>query len=152
VWQFGWLWADPAASLAIAGLVLVSAWQLIREAVDVLMEAAPRGVDVDGVRRDLGALAGVRSVHDLHVWTLGHGRVALSCISWSRASSGSEQLLTDAYTLLGNSTHRPRHDPGRAREPRATRRRARSARSAAIRGSRARPCDDAYGRRACRGS
>jgi cobalt-zinc-cadmium efflux system protein len=40
VWQFGWLWADPAASLAIAALVLVSAWALIREAVDVLMEAA----------------------------------------------------------------------------------------------------------------
>jgi cobalt-zinc-cadmium efflux system protein len=105
VWQFGWLWADPAASLAIAGLVLVAAWQLIREAVDVLMEAAPRGVDVDGVRRDLGALAGVRSVHDLHVWTLGHGRVALSCHLVVARVDGSEQLLTEAYTLLGNQHH-----------------------------------------------
>jgi cobalt-zinc-cadmium efflux system protein len=102
VWRFGWLWADPAASLAIAGLVLVSAWQLIREAVDVLMEAAPRGLDVDGVRRDLGALAGVRSVHDLHVWTLGQGRVALSCHLVVARVERSELLLTDAYTLLGN--------------------------------------------------
>jgi cobalt-zinc-cadmium efflux system protein len=108
VWQFGWLWADPAASLAIAVLVLASAWQLIREAVDVLMEAAPRGLDVDGVRRDLGALADVRSVHDLHVWTLGQGRVALSCHLVVARVDRCEALLTDAYTLLGNR-HRIDH-------------------------------------------
>jgi cobalt-zinc-cadmium efflux system protein len=108
VWQFGWLWADPAASLVIAALVLSSAWQLIREAVDVLMEAAPRGLDVDGVRRDLGALADVRSVHDLHVWTLGQGRVALSCHLVVARVEGSEALLTDAYTLLG-TRHRIDH-------------------------------------------
>jgi cobalt-zinc-cadmium efflux system protein len=105
VWRFGWLWTDPAASLAIAALVLISAWQLIREAVDVLMEAAPRGLDVDGVRRDLGALAGVRSVHDLHVWTLGHGRVALSCHLVVARLERAESLLTDAYSLLGNRHH-----------------------------------------------
>jgi cobalt-zinc-cadmium efflux system protein len=108
VWRFGWLWADPAASIAITALVLVSAWTLIREAVDVLMEAAPRGIDVDGVRRDLGALAEVRSVHDLHVWTLGHGRVALSCHLVVARVEGCELLLTDAYTLLGNR-HRIDH-------------------------------------------
>ena len=108
VWQLGWLWADAAASLAIAVLVLASSWALIREAVDVLMEAAPRGLDVDGVRRDLGALAGVRSVHDLHVWTLGHGRVALSCHLVVARVEHSELLLTDAYTLLGNR-HRIDH-------------------------------------------
>ncbi len=108
VWRFGWLWADPAASIAIAALVLTSAWQLIREAVDVLMEAAPRGLDVDGVRRDLGALGGVRSVHDLHVWTLGHGRVALSCHLVVARIERSEALLTEAYTLLGGR-HRIDH-------------------------------------------
>jgi cobalt-zinc-cadmium efflux system protein len=108
IWQFGWLWADPAASLAIAALVLASAWQLIREAVDVLMEAAPRGLDVDTVRRDLGALAGVRSVHDLHVWTLAQGRVALSCHLVVARVDRSEALLTDAYTLLG-TRHRIDH-------------------------------------------
>jgi len=105
VWRFGWLWADPAASLAIAALVLGSSWHLIREAVDVLMEAAPRGLDVDGVRRDLCALAGVRSVHDLHVWTLGQGRVALSCHLVVARIERAEALLTDAYTLLGNRHH-----------------------------------------------
>ena len=102
VWRFGWLWADPAASLAIAALVLFSSWHLIREAVDVLMEAAPRDLDVDSLRRDLAGLVGVHSVHDLHVWTLGQGRVALSCHLVVRGVEHSEQLLTDAYTLLGN--------------------------------------------------
>ncbi len=102
VWQFGWLWADPAASLAIATLVLFSSWHLIREAVDVLMEAAPRHLDVDRVRQDLASLEDVRSVHDLHVWTLGQGSVALSCHLVVGALERSEQLLTDAYTLLGN--------------------------------------------------
>ena len=108
VWQLGWLWADPAASLAIAALVLASAWHLIRDAVDVLMEAAPRGLDVDTVRRDLAALVGVRSVHDLHVWTLGQGRVALSCHLVVARVERSEVLLTEAYTLLGNR-HRIDH-------------------------------------------
>ena len=72
------------------------------------MEAAPRGLDVDGVRRDLGALADVRSVHDLHVWTLGQGRVALSCHLVVARVERSEALLTDAYTLLG-TRHRIDH-------------------------------------------
>lgn len=101
VWQLGWLWADPAASLAIAGLVLASAWHLVGEAVDVLMEASPKGVDLDAVRRDLCALAGVSSVHDLHVWTLGQGRVALSCHLVVTRVERSETLLTDAYSRLG---------------------------------------------------
>jgi len=102
VWQLGWLWADPAASLAIAVLVLFSAWHLIREAVDILMEAAPRHVDVDAIRRGLAALGGVRGVHDLHVWTLGHGQVALSCHLVVPGAEHAETLLTEAYTLLGS--------------------------------------------------
>jgi len=101
IWQFGWLWADPAASLAIAALVLFSAWHLIREAVDVLMEAAPRHLEVDDVRRDLASLPDVRSVHDLHVWTLGQGRVALSCHLVVARIERAQSLLTDAYGLLG---------------------------------------------------
>ncbi len=75
---FGWLWADPLASVLIAGLVIYSAVSLMREAVDVLMESAPRHVDVDAVRARLMALPGARDVHDLHVWTIGSGLVALS--------------------------------------------------------------------------
>lgn len=79
IWAFGWRWADPAASLAIAALVVVAAWQLVREAVDVLMEAAPAHLDVEEIRAALLELREVSSVHDLHVWTITSGSVALSC-------------------------------------------------------------------------
>jgi len=76
---FGWRLADPLASLAIAALVIHSAWSLLRETVEVLMEGAPGHIDVDRVREAIRGVHGVESVHDLHVWTITSGRVALSC-------------------------------------------------------------------------
>jgi cobalt-zinc-cadmium efflux system protein len=78
IWAFGWRWADPVATLLIALLVVWSAWALLREAVGVLMEWAPRHIDVDGVRASLRQLPGVLDVHDLHVWTITSGLDALS--------------------------------------------------------------------------
>jgi len=69
---------DPIVGLLIAALVLVSSWRLIKEPFDVLMEAAPADLDVDGMGAAICAEQGVRSVHDLHVWTVtsGFGAVA----------------------------------------------------------------------------
>jgi len=69
---------DPIVGLLIAALVLASSWRLIKEPVDVLMEAAPADVDVEGVGRAICREEGVRSVHDLHVWTVtaGFGAIA----------------------------------------------------------------------------
>jgi cobalt-zinc-cadmium efflux system protein len=78
VWAFGWTWADPVASAAIALLVLRASWSLLDEAVHVLMEGAPSHVDVDAVRAALCGADGVQGVHDLHVWTITSGMVALS--------------------------------------------------------------------------
>lgn len=75
---FGWYWADPLASVLIALLVLYSAWALLRETVAVLMEHAPGHIDVDEVRLAILRLPEVRGVHDLHVWTITSGLVALS--------------------------------------------------------------------------
>jgi cobalt-zinc-cadmium efflux system protein len=74
----GWTPIDPLLSLLVAALILVSALRLLREAVHVLMEGVPAHVRLDAVGRDLAALQGVRRVHDLHVWTLSSGSVALS--------------------------------------------------------------------------
>lgn len=73
-----WNWADPAASVVIALLVCWSAWALLKESVEVLMEGTPTGVDPDRVRDALTAVAGVRAVHDLHIWSITSGRVSLS--------------------------------------------------------------------------
>lgn len=78
VWAFGWAWADPAASVLIGLLVIYSSWRLLAESAAVLMESAPRGVDVDEVLRAMREVPGVLAVHDLHVWMITTG---LDCLS-----------------------------------------------------------------------
>jgi cobalt-zinc-cadmium efflux system protein len=69
---------DPVVSLAIAALILISSWRLISEPLGVLMEAAPAGVDVDAAGAAICGEEGVRSVHDLHIWTVTSGFGALA--------------------------------------------------------------------------
>ncbi len=78
IWGFGWQWADPAASVLIALLVIYSSWSLLKEAAGVLMESAPSHIDVDEVRQAMAAVPGVIEVHDLHVWTITSGMESLS--------------------------------------------------------------------------
>ena len=75
----GWLWIDPALSALIAGLIVWSAWDVMRESLNVLLEGLPRGLKLDSVRREISAVEGVLDVHDLHIWTLGAHAHALSC-------------------------------------------------------------------------
>ncbi len=74
----GFAIADPIASLAVAVLILPRTWRLLRDAVDVLLEASPRGVDLTQVRTHMTALDGVVGVHDLHAWTITSGLPVLS--------------------------------------------------------------------------
>ena len=74
----GWTWADSIASMVIAVLVVYASWSIMRDAVAVLMESAPAHVDMSAVRARLLGMPGVTGVHDLHVWTIGSGLVALS--------------------------------------------------------------------------
>jgi cobalt-zinc-cadmium efflux system protein len=69
----GFTLADPIASLAVGALILPRTWRLLREAVDILLEASPEGIDLDDIRRHMGELPGIREVHDLHVWTITSG-------------------------------------------------------------------------------
>ena len=69
---------DPIVGLLIAVLILASSWRLIKEPFDVLMEAAPAGMDVDGIGAAICLEEGVRSVHDLHVWTVTSGFGAIA--------------------------------------------------------------------------
>ena len=74
----GWTAADPIASMLIALLILWGAWGLVREASDILLESAPAHVDMSAILADLVAIEGLDEVHDVHVWTLTSGFVALS--------------------------------------------------------------------------
>ncbi|HYB85670.1 MAG TPA: cation diffusion facilitator family transporter, partial [Streptosporangiaceae bacterium] len=87
----GFTLLDPIASLAVALLILPRTWHLLRDAVDVLLEASPRGVDLTEVRAHMTALEGVKDVHDLHAWTITSGLPVLSA-----------HVVVDPAVLTGN--------------------------------------------------
>ena len=90
-------WIDPAISLAITALVLVATWTLVRDAVSVLLERAPRGVDTTAIEAALRAQPEIEAVHHLHVWSLGSESAALSV----HVVLTGEPSLHDAQ-LIGN--------------------------------------------------
>lgn len=102
----GWTRADSIASVAIVVLILPRAWSLLRDVVDVLLEAAPKGVDLETVRRHIREVDGVVDVHDLHAWTITSGVPVLSahvvvddrCI----AEGNSGQVLDRLGECLGD--------------------------------------------------
>jgi cobalt-zinc-cadmium efflux system protein len=123
----GFTRADSLASIAIFVLIIPRAWSLLREVVDVLLEATPRGVDLDIVRRHIEEVPGVVSVHDLHAWTITSGVPVLSahvvvddtCIeqgTTGRVLRRLTECLEDHFDVdhctfqvepLGHSAHEP---------------------------------------------
>lgn len=75
---FGWAWADPLASVVVAILVLISGWRVTKEALHVLMEGTPKNVDLEQVAQAIEALPAVKSIHDLHMWSITSGKNAMS--------------------------------------------------------------------------
>ena len=74
----GWYWVDPVVAVLIAIFILPRTFALLREAVQVLLEGTPREVDISALREAMEDVSGVKTVHDLHVWTLTSGVHALS--------------------------------------------------------------------------
>jgi cobalt-zinc-cadmium efflux system protein len=74
----GWTLADPIISIALALLILIGAWRLLRESTDILLEGVPGHVSMAEVQHRMLEVAGVTAVHDLHVWTVTSGLVAMS--------------------------------------------------------------------------
>lgn len=75
----GWVYADPIVSLLIAAFIVYTAWGIVGEAVNILMEHTPKDVDADNLVAAMKGVAPVRGVHDLHIWTVGDGLKFLSC-------------------------------------------------------------------------
>ena len=100
IWAFAWNWVDPLASVLIGLLVIYSSWSLIAQSVAVLMEGAPGNINVDEVRSALLDLPHVSSVHDLHVWTITSGFVALSAHVTCAEPAKREDVLQSAQRVL----------------------------------------------------
>jgi cobalt-zinc-cadmium efflux system protein len=115
----GWFPIDPIASLVICVLIGISSLRLLREGLHALMEGVPHGLSVDAIGIEMARIEGVRSVHDLHVWTLSGSRTALSAhvvvvnlIDWHRVLAELQTRLHEKFgidhvTLQPKSDTRP---------------------------------------------
>ena len=100
----GWLAADPIASFVTTVLIIRGAWTLVKESVDILLEGAPKHIDLSAVRTQLEAIPGIESVHDLHVWSVNPRMVAMSAHAIVRDASTQQHVLEhvhDAMRLFG---------------------------------------------------
>ena len=95
----GYTRADPIASLLVGVLILPRTWRLLADAINVLLEASPRGIDLGEIRAHLTGLTGVRDVHDLHVWTITSGLPVLSVhivVDGDVLADGRSAVMLDA--------------------------------------------------------
>ncbi len=104
----GWMPIDPILSIVVSMLILFSAYNLLREALHVLMEGVPPHIELSRVGQDLAALEGVLRVHDLHVWTLSSGTIALSAHLEIQNLSDWPEILLRARERM-ESAHNIRH-------------------------------------------
>jgi cobalt-zinc-cadmium efflux system protein len=127
-------WVDPLVSIFISALVLVAAWQLLRDATRVLLEGAPKGLDVEAVERALTGADGVEAVHHLHVWSIGSETPALSAhvvlageLTLHEAQARGDQLKVELAEQFGiehatlelecHTCEEDEHDAGTPKRP-----------------------------------
>jgi len=96
----GWTLADPLISIGIGLLILRGAWRLVKESADILLEATPAHIPLTAVHDRIASIAGVSSVHDLHVWTLTSGVVAMSGHLVVRDPGANQRILEAAQERL----------------------------------------------------
>src|SRR5690606_33692871 len=96
----GWAYADPLISILVGALILASAWRLVRESVDVLLEAVPPHIDLREVRDALDQIPGVDEVHDLHVWTVTSGYFAMSGHAVVEDPRDHQRVLEEIHDCL----------------------------------------------------
>jgi cobalt-zinc-cadmium efflux system protein len=75
----GWLWLDPATSLAVSAVVVIGTWGVVKSALGLALDAVPEAIDAEAVRAHLLALPGVAGLHDLHIWAMSTTETALTC-------------------------------------------------------------------------
>ncbi|MGL6041288.1 MAG: cation diffusion facilitator family transporter, partial [Deefgea sp.] len=102
----GWMPIDPILSIAVSLLILRSTWSLLRQSTHLLMEGVPDGIDLNQVGAQLAAVKGIVEVHDLHVWSIGSKRKALSAhliisdpLVWPSLILQLNQMLETQYGI-----------------------------------------------------
>ena len=103
----GWLRVDPILSILIGVLIVWTAWDIIRESLNILLEGLPRGIRLGEVTSGMRAVEGVLDVHDLHIWSLGSSTHALSChvLIEDVPPSASDTILRRLNAMLAEHFH-----------------------------------------------
>jgi cobalt-zinc-cadmium efflux system protein len=103
--ETGMLWIDPAVSLLLVALITVGSWGLLRDSINLALDAVPAGIDPTAVREYLVSLAGVAEVHDLHIWGLSTTQVALTAHLVVPGERNADVLLADTCAVLRERFH-----------------------------------------------
>jgi cobalt-zinc-cadmium efflux system protein len=96
----GWLWLDPAVSLAIVAVITIGTWGLLRDSVNLAMDAVPEGIDRDAIETYLAGLPGVTEVHDLHIWGMSTTETALTVHLIRSSATIDDSLIAEASRVL----------------------------------------------------
>jgi len=96
----GWLWLDPVASLVIVALIVYGTWELLRDSVNLALDAVPEGIDVDAIKEYLGSLPTCTEVHDLHIWGMSTTEAALTAHVVMSQSVCDDAMLAKTATEL----------------------------------------------------
>lgn len=108
IFYTGWFWLDPVVSLVISVIIFMGTWGLLRDSLNLAMDAVPAGIDLRAVEAYLTGLPGVSAIHDLHIWALSTTEVALTAHLVKPDATGDDDLIAqvqhDLYTFF-NITH-----------------------------------------------
>lgn len=107
IYYTGWVQIDPLLSIVIAALIVWTAWDIIHESLNILLEGLPRGLKLKDVVGSMCAVEGVLDVHDLHIWSLGSSTHALSChvLIEDVPPSASDAVLRRLNCMLADRFH-----------------------------------------------
>jgi cobalt-zinc-cadmium efflux system protein len=101
----GWLWLDAVVSLLIVTVILIGTWGLLRQSMQLALDAVPPSIDPEAVRRYLAGLGGVAEIHDLHIWPMSTTETALTCHIVMPGGHPGDAMLSEVALELGHRFH-----------------------------------------------
>ena len=102
IWLTGWQWVDPLMSVFIGILILVSSWRVLKSSLHILVEGFPEELSMEKIDQSMAGVAGVLNVHDLHVWSLCSGNIALSAhvVTMNQTLSDGNRIMAELKSRL----------------------------------------------------